>query len=226
MNSSDIELKALVKSSFTYAVAFYLPLMLFGLPYIAYALLVDQPNTASVNLLIDLVYAGSISPLVRGASAFYAYENINGRGTTVWASLRTAGSKAVRLIAVSLLMFVVLLPALLLLAPGIYLIVRWFFAYYAIMIEDRSALDALRRSWQLTRGRWWMTFKGLVIIPLPVVGLFIIIGALFGFEPAKVGFDLVVFLVEPFIVTCYALIFMVLVHLDADGDETRSLPAG
>jgi hypothetical protein len=51
---------------------------------------------------------------------------------------------------------------LLLVVPGIYLFVRWYFVPQAVVLEDHRSVAALRRSNQVTVGFWWRTF-GLVL---------------------------------------------------------------
>jgi hypothetical protein len=51
----------------------------------------------------------------------------------------------------------------LLVLPGIYLAVRWYFVPQTVVIEDARAAAALRRSAALVRGSWWRTF-GLIVM--------------------------------------------------------------
>ena len=68
------------------------------------------------------------------------------------------------------LFFAVVLAALgiaagfaLLVVPGIYLFVRWFFVPQAVVIENARGWQALVRSSGVVQGFWWRTF-GLVIL--------------------------------------------------------------
>jgi hypothetical protein len=68
------------------------------------------------------------------------------------------------------LFFAILLAAvgialglLLLIVPGIYLAVRWFFVPQAVVLEDARGTGALTRSSVVVQGFWWRTF-GLVIM--------------------------------------------------------------
>jgi hypothetical protein len=51
--------------------------------------------------------------------------------------------------------------------PGIVLFTAWSLVGPVITIEDRAVFDALRRSWQLVRPCFWLTF-GLVTVPLQI----------------------------------------------------------
>ncbi|HSI09626.1 MAG: glycerophosphoryl diester phosphodiesterase membrane domain-containing protein [Rariglobus sp.] len=67
----------------------------------------------------------------------------------------------------------VLVGLLLLVIPGIYLGTRWAFAESIVIAEDVSGPTALRRSFDLTRGRFWPVFWLIVltilIIAIPLV---------------------------------------------------------
>jgi hypothetical protein len=62
---------------------------------------------------------------------------------------------------------------LLLIAPGVYVFVRWYFVPQTVVIEGARGPGALSRSWDLTAGFWWRTLGILVvgnlIALLPVV---------------------------------------------------------
>ena len=70
---------------------------------------------------------------------------------------------------------------LLLVLPGIYLAVRWYFVAQAVVIDGRRGPDALRRSGELVEGSWWRVFgigivatlisavPSLVLFPLELV---------------------------------------------------------
>jgi len=50
-----------------------------------------------------------------------------------------------------------------LIVPGIYVAVRWFFVPQSIVIDNTRSTDALRGSWRLTNGFWFRTF-GVIIL--------------------------------------------------------------
>jgi hypothetical protein len=68
--------------------------------------------------------------------------------------------------------FAVLLAALgivlglILIVPGIYLFVRWYFVPQAVVIEGARETGALRASGRLVTGAWWRTFGLVVLISL------------------------------------------------------------
>ena len=54
----------------------------------------------------------------------------------------------------------------LLILPGVYLAVRWFFVPQAVVIDGTRGTSALSESSQLVQGFWWRTFGLIVIINL------------------------------------------------------------
>jgi len=61
----------------------------------------------------------------------------------------------------------------LLIVPGIWLLVLWYFAAQAAVVDGASPIEAVRRSTELVRGSWWRVF-----------GLIVATGLLFGFAGA------------------------------------------
>jgi hypothetical protein len=56
-----------------------------------------------------------------------------------------------------------LLGLLMLLVPGIWIAVRWYFAAQAAVLDGTSPVDSLRRSAELVDGRWWEVFAPLLL---------------------------------------------------------------
>jgi hypothetical protein len=55
---------------------------------------------------------------------------------------------------------------LLLIVPGIYLFVRWYFVPQAVVLEGARDAGALRASGRLVTGAWWRTFGMVVLVSL------------------------------------------------------------
>ena len=73
-------------------------------------------------------------------------------------------------IGLSLLFVLLVLPLIILFPLGIYLYVRWCNCFTAILVEKAGPIQALKRSWALTKGSWWHTFGvGLVTVIISVV---------------------------------------------------------
>jgi hypothetical protein len=79
--------------------------------------------------------------------------------------------------------FAVLLAALgialgliLLVLPGIYLFVRWYFVPQAVVLEGARDAAALRASGRLVQGAWWRTFGLVALVNLIVLLVVILLG--------------------------------------------------
>jgi hypothetical protein len=68
----------------------------------------------------------------------------------------------------------VALGLFLLIVPGVYLFVRWYFVPQAVVLEGARNAAALRASSRLVTGAWWRTF-GLVVLVNVLVGLTIVV---------------------------------------------------
>lgn len=83
------------------------------------------------------------------------------------------------------LFFAVLLAALgiaiglLLIVPGIYLFVRWYFVPQVVVMESQQAAAALRGSSRLVEGAWWRTFGLIVLVNVAALLAALVIGAPF-----------------------------------------------
>jgi hypothetical protein len=81
--------------------------------------------------------------------------------------------------------FAVLLAALgialglILIVPGIYLFVRWYFVPQAVVLEGARQAGALRASGRLVEGAWWRTFGMVLLVNLLAVVAATLLGAPF-----------------------------------------------
>ncbi|MFL5930902.1 MAG: glycerophosphoryl diester phosphodiesterase membrane domain-containing protein [Gaiellaceae bacterium] len=75
----------------------------------------------------------------------------------------------------------------LLIIPGLFLLTRWSLVSPAVVVEKRSAGEALSRSWELVKGNSWTMF-GIIIVTVILAGIASgIISALFVFLPDFIG---------------------------------------
>jgi hypothetical protein len=78
--------------------------------------------------------------------------------------------------------FAVLLAAagialgLLLIVPGIYLFVRWYFVPQAVVLERTRDAGALRASGRLVTGAWWRTFGMVAVVSLLALLVSLLVG--------------------------------------------------
>ena len=52
---------------------------------------------------------------------------------------------------------------MLLIIPGIYVAVRWYFVAQSVVIDGARSTEALRGSWRLTNGYWFRTLGVIVL---------------------------------------------------------------
>jgi hypothetical protein len=116
--------------------------------------------TAGVFAMVGVVvYAGILDKVV--GAHLHGHPDLSLR--EVWRALPLR-----RLVVADALLTIATLVGLaLFVVPGVVLFTLWSLVGPVITIEDRSVRSAFRRSWELVRGCFWLTF-GLVTLPLKV----------------------------------------------------------
>lgn len=82
-----------------------------------------------------------------------------------------------------LVAIIVLLGFVLLIVPGIIFSVWYVFSYFVLLFEGQRGMDALRRSKEHVRGKWWPVFGRVLFLLLISLILSGILGVLFGTTP-------------------------------------------
>jgi Membrane domain of glycerophosphoryl diester phosphodiesterase len=99
----------------------------------------------------------------------------------------------------------------LLIVPGLFLLTRWILVTPAVVLERKSATDAMRRSWELVRGHGWPVF-GVIVLTILVSGIAQSIAiALFAFLPeffqTWIGGLVANSLVAPFVALAWTVMY-------------------
>jgi hypothetical protein len=136
------------------------------------------PVVAIPLLLISLLLILA-APIVYAASTSAVVSVYLDRPLTISGAFQETRPIVTQLIGTLLLVFLfVVLAALLLVIPAIYLGITWALVTQVAVVERRFGMAALRRSHELVRGSWWKTF-GIIfvavligLIPGIVVGTF------------------------------------------------------
>lgn len=223
MNSSNSQIQIrvgqLLRDSVTYTLPIYVPVLTFLIPSFIISVLV-LGMTPGAQVLLFVVNWFGLLPFVTGAAIFYVYQVLRNEEVTIPKSLQVAGERFTQLVLLAFMIAVFLgVGFLFLIIPGIYLSIRFSFAYYALMLEGCSAFDALSRSWKLTQGHWWKLFwlffvLGIVVF-IPIFLLLLIVVSV-----DRAGVDLagsvLGCLVGPFLYVYYVLLFMSFVNLAVD----------
>ena len=95
-----------------------------------------------------------------------------GRPTSARASLAYAAERLGATLWLTIVLLIGLTAAFLaLIVPGIWLAIAWSVAYPVMLVEGGRGVGALRRSFQLTQGRWWATFGRIAVAYILVLVL-------------------------------------------------------
>ena len=134
-------------------------------------------------LAITLVCLGAAS--VGGASqaidisvTIWSFAAIANAVRTFKPEYRMGGRTVVSVFLAGFLVGVSTLAGLVLLVwPGLYVATKWSMAQMAIVVDGGPVEAGLRRSWELTNGRFWRTFVFFVLLILAVEATVVIPGA-------------------------------------------------
>ena len=222
-----IETIRLIRDSIGYSGSVYGRILVFFVPSLVISVLIGlslAEGSVGTTLLLCLVAYTCVIPYIGGASIFYVHQNLTQQGVTVADSMQKATERLSQLVLATVLYYVLFFVGLLcLIVPGVYLAFRLSFVYYAVVIENRSATDALARSWMLTKGYWWQIFWSLTALFFPLGVVSGVVGAFAGdnlFFSSFIG-GLLGMLTGPIIFVYYVFVFMSLVNLAA-----RNRPLG
>lgn len=88
---------------------------------------------------------------------------------------------ALKYIGVSILQgLIVLAGFILLIIPGIYLSVKLSFASYVVVDKKAGPVDAIKASYNMTKGNWWnLAFLGIVSVLITIAGALALLVGLF-----------------------------------------------
>ncbi|HEX2102118.1 MAG TPA: hypothetical protein VHF51_00565 [Solirubrobacteraceae bacterium] len=123
-------------------------------------------QAASLGLRVLLVV-----PLMTALSAVVVQELGRGAEPTLRDALGAAARRLPAVIgAIGLYVIGVSGGLVLLIVPGVWLLVLWYFAAQAAVVESASPVQAVRRSTELVKGSWWRVF-GLILATGLLFGL-------------------------------------------------------
>jgi hypothetical protein len=138
----------------------------------------------STPSVAEAVIPAAVSYLVVGplitAICVYALQSVAAGGTPRAREAIVKGFESF-----SPIFFAVLLAALgillgaILIVPGIYLFVRWYFVPQAVVLEGARGPGALRASGRLVEGSWWRTLGLIVLVNVLTVLAAFVLGAPF-----------------------------------------------
>jgi hypothetical protein len=147
----------------------------------------DAANVASVNIAFLVLATLVIPPLVTGLHAVIVRDMGDGQVPGVGEALRAVAPRLPAAFgAIALFSAGTAIGFLLLIVPGIWLGVRWYFAAQAAVLEGTAPAASLRRSLELVDGRWWDVFGALLVSGILAAGVSAIATAVAGVVHAGV----------------------------------------
>jgi hypothetical protein len=140
----------------------------------------DAKLTVSETVIGGLVTFLVITPLIT-AICIHALRHLAEGGRPVAREALVAGFEAFTplFFAVALAAAGIALGLVILVVPGIYVFVRWFFVPQTVVLEGDRGPAALARSSAATQGFWWRTFGLIVLAQVITLVPTLLIGAPF-----------------------------------------------
>jgi hypothetical protein len=133
----------------------------------------------AVTLPVTLI--SLVGRMVAGVVAVkVAADVILGHPVDIWGSYRLVLGKIVPLSVASILVGTVTGAAVFCFPVAIYFAMSWGLIFPVIVLEHQGGVEAMRRSWQLMRGRRWQLLLCMIVIGLVAAVLIGIPAALFG----------------------------------------------
>lgn len=171
--------------------------MLMGIAYVPWLFVLllvgnigTMEGTPSLAAVASFLAAMLWFTLIDGVMTVAASERYLGREVDVPAALRHAAGRVGPLLYASLIKWVgIIIGIVLLIAPGVYLLARFFAASQVVMLEGLGGSAALTRSSQLSEGLKGHILKALFLLIIIYFGLEIgwamVLGAIFGGQPTE-----------------------------------------
>ena len=130
----------------------------------------EQPQVNTSVLMLSMASLLFL-PLYWGATIAYLDSVVNDRPLTAFQALQLSLSRWGSLFLTYFISGAgIVIGLMCLIAPGIFLTVRWAFADYHCMLEKSSATEALRDSWDTTKDYFWDLLTGLVSLFVLITG--------------------------------------------------------
>jgi hypothetical protein len=175
-----------------------------------------SPNFAEVaipNVVSYLV----VAPLIT-AICVYALRSVAAGGSPGAREATVRGFEQF-----SPIFFAVLLAALgtvlgaVLIVPGVYLFVRWYFVPQTVVLEHTAGPEALRRSARIVEGSWWRTFGLILLVNVLALVVVVVVGSPFmaGAERAdRAVWELIGQIVASSVVQPFGALYSTLLYFD------------
>lgn len=190
-------------------------------------------SEGAVATVLAIVVALAVGPLMGGAVSRAAGELLLGRQPDAAGAVNFTLARIAPLFAVSIMtVAAVALGFVLLVVPGVLLLVRLYFGAVVVVLEGSGPVDALRRSFDLTRGHFWRLLGAALVIGIVAVVVATVLQLPFLFASgmgedvvvATIGAALVQVLVAPFSALAVVLLYVDL-RVRSEGLDLAALAA-
>lgn len=148
-----------------------------------YALVMSQAQFNQFLVSSAFGFLGGLlfAPFAVGAVYRAATDAAQGRPATIASVLLATASRYLTLLGLVGVGFLLLLgfyvalvvgflllviPGLVVIGLAVWMAVRWSMVWAAMLAEDVGPINALRRSWNLTRGHWWRILGILIVVAI------------------------------------------------------------
>jgi hypothetical protein len=226
MTGSRISARSLLRETFATTGPLYAPLLTINFPNLILSAIVNSFGNLGSAGVVFLIYSLVAVPLFSGAMIFYTYRSLTRNQVTVGQAFNQANRRLLPLILVYIMSSVLaaagflaliipglyVLYRLALIIPGLYVLYRLIFSLYATVIDNSSALDSLRSSWELTKGRWWLVFRGsfliLIVVFVPILLTLLLISSMGNLLVSKLAGNVLGFLAGPLMNVYLVLLYL------------------
>ena len=187
-----------------------------SLPYLAIYLSavpgqMIQPNPGAIFLPTAVGFV--LRMFIQAIILHGAFQDMRGRSVSLGESLRVGISRFLPILGVIILEGLGIgLGMVLLLVPGIILMLMWYVALPACVVEQIGPVESLRRSAALTKGHRWKILGLVLLVAIVggvVLGVIGAVAAMFG----HIGLALVQYLVQV-LVSVYSAILVIVLYRD------------
>lgn len=128
---------------------------------------------AGISFLLSVIVLAAIFliyPLSTGAQISLYYKIINGANLDLMQCISESKKYLPQLVIGTIIyLLLTLLGLIVFIIPGIVIGVRLSFYCFLIVYENYQALDALRESYQITKGYTWQIAGPLLVLSIPIV---------------------------------------------------------
>jgi membrane-anchored glycerophosphoryl diester phosphodiesterase (GDPDase) len=167
-------------------------------------------SASLVSILIIVIVWLLVDVFLSGAAIAAVSSKVD-----LGAAFSKSASRYLALLGTSILTgIIVILGFIALIIPGIYLAIRLAVATPSVIIEGKAPVDAVKRSWAITKGNWWPIFGVIFVIGIVVE----IVQLIFGIPSRVLGTGVAGFL------EYVSVIASVLILLQLKGSAKAATP--